>query len=171
MNEEELKRRPDSEDQDALDLKPLLKKGGRAVVEKNIKTLLRRSFNDVEFSILKKGARATRIAWLDGPSLEEVEALVDIFKKKRQEGARTSFLNQFGGVEQIELYRRSGEDVIERAIDLAWNELHTFFPSLTVKPTVRDYLSGVLINHPLKGKHPMRLKSFQSIVFEKMNLD
>lgn len=153
---------------------PSLQQGGRNVVEKNIRLLLKEAFKDIKFSVRKESYSTTRVTWIDGPTTKSVEEVTSLFKTGRLDSYGdhpTPFTELFGGVAQVVTSRESGDKSISSAIDLVWEEFGTFFPDLTEKPSVKDYHSGALMNHCLDSSHRNPLKSFQTLVFNNMRTD
>lgn len=150
---------------------PFLLKGGREVIEKNIRNLLKDCFKGVRFSVRKESYSATRVSWIDGPTTSAVSEITSLFKTGELDSHGdhpTPFTELFGGVTQVLMSRESGDKSISSAIELVWEEFGALFPNLTEKPSVKDYHSGALMNHCLHNAHSNPLKSFQSLVFNNM---
>lgn len=82
------------------------------IVGKNLRILLKTKFPGVKFSIRKEGYDCYRIRWTGGPTEEEVNPWVNLFKTGRFDGYTdyhysedTPFTDLFGGVDYIFTYR------------------------------------------------------------------
>ena len=87
----------------------------------NLRTLLKREFPGVKFSVRKSGGYAVYISWTDGPTREMVDGVAGMFKGRSFNGMEdyeeiitSDFTDLFGSLGYIFTEREFSEDVIER---------------------------------------------------------
>lgn len=90
------------------------------VVGRNIRTELKRNFPGVKFSVKKDGYDCYRINWTDGPTDEQVSAIVLKYKTGRFDAYQdyhysedSPFTDLFGGCDYVFTRREISKDAIE----------------------------------------------------------
>ncbi len=94
-------------------------------VAKNIRKLLKRHFHGVKFSVRMDGTKSVNVNWVDGPTEEDVEAIIGRFKKgyfKSMPGVYECnddpFNIAFGGVDYLSVNRDFSDELIKEAINV-----------------------------------------------------
>lgn len=97
---------------------------------KNIRTLLKRAFPTVKFSVRKTSHRSINISWTDGPTIGQVEQYTRQFEAGRfnfvddmYDYKRTPWNFQFGAIDTIIVHRDTSPKVVQKAIDTLWEIL------------------------------------------------
>ena len=107
----------------------------------NMRTLLKLAFPGHKFSVTSS-YNSARICWTDGPTDDEVSAIIgrfDIGASDTQSDyfytVRTAWSDLFGGVQYLNTSRNTSDDLVSRA-------LCELYPDSATRPTVQDYQNG-----------------------------
>ena len=108
---------------------------------KNIRSMLKRDFPGVKFSVRKDGHSTVNITWEDGPISSMVERITQPFEAGRFNGMediydykRTPWNTLFGAIDLIMVHRNTSPSVIQKGIDTLWDILPGNMESVA-KPT------------------------------------
>jgi hypothetical protein len=107
----------------------------------NMRTLLKMAFPGHKFSVTSS-YNSARICWTDGPTDDEVNAIIgrfDIGASDPQSDyfytVRTAWSDLFGGVQYLTTSRHTSDDMVSRA-------LCELYPNSATRPAVQDYQKG-----------------------------
>jgi hypothetical protein len=107
----------------------------------NMRTLLKMAFPGHKFSVTSS-YNSARICWTDGPTDDEVNAIIgrfDIGASDPQSDyfytVRTAWSDLFGGVQYLTTSRHTSDDLVSRA-------LCELYPNSATRPAVQDYQKG-----------------------------
>ncbi len=133
---------------------PNLLQGGREVVEKNIRKLLKESFPDTKFSVKKESYNSTRVNWEDGPTTDQVNEIAKRFQDGHfdsmtdcQSYTNTPFSDVYGNVTSVFSSRSLSDDRVAEAIETINTDYGKFLDENSIpRPTVEKYNSGGLMN-------------------------
>lgn len=92
------------------------------VVSGNLRIMLKHEFPGVKFSVKKRnGSDSVDIAWVDGPTSEQVEKLAKLFQGRTFDGMTdyedfvdSDFIDLFGGLGYIFMERTYSDEIVER---------------------------------------------------------
>lgn len=92
------------------------------VVSGNLRVMLKHEFPGVKFSVKKRnGSDSVDIAWVDGPTSEQVEKLAKLFQGRTFDGMTdyedfvdSDFIDLFGGLGYIFMERTYSDEIVER---------------------------------------------------------
>lgn len=133
----------------------------RNIVQKNIRTLLKKEFPKVKFKVTKGGYSARRVSWVDGPTVDEVKKFTGMFEAGRFNGMEdiyeydsTPFSEVFGSCQYVFESREYSRETEQKMIDKAWEEHHWVDCSgepAAEKPSHEMYKKGSTYNLCIKG--------------------
>lgn len=129
--------------------KPHLKEAGKysggKQCAKNLRIELKMAFKGIKFSVTSSYS-SVNVAWTDGPTLEQVEAIANRYQEGNFNGMEdiyeynsTPFNEVFGGCQYVFCSRDDSPTAIEQAIDTVFNKYDL---GTTPKPTVEDFNQG-----------------------------
>lgn len=122
----------------------------RNIIQKNLRTLLKKRFPGVKFRVTKDSYDSRSVSWVDGPVASEVKKVTGIFEEGYFNGMEdiyeykpSPFNRVFGGCKYVFERREHSDEAIEKAIDAVWEKYHLMFEGHD-KPTIEMYHSGGL---------------------------
>ncbi|QXL99732.1 hypothetical protein AUM97_022245 (plasmid) [Cronobacter sakazakii] len=90
---------------------------------KNIRLLLKKHFKGIKFSVRMRDYSCINVGWTDGPTTEEVDAIISRFQEGRFDGmtdmyeyGNDPFNKVYGGVQYLFTSRECSDALIEEAI-------------------------------------------------------
>lgn len=130
---------------------------GAKLAAVNMRILLKAAFKGVKFSVTSERYSSARVRWSDGPTVDQVNAIIgrfDIGASDSQSDyfytVRTAWSELFGGVQYLSVNRDDSPALIERAlIDL--------YPDATTRPSVGDWQTARgVFDWRSEGEHARR---------------
>lgn len=115
----------------------------------NVRTLLKKAFPSVKFSV-RKGASYSSldVAWTDGPTIDQVDAVISRFKRGSFDSMDDSYTRQrsawttlFGGVDYLNTNRRCSDELYAKGIALLWEKYQGNLRGIE-QPTPADVRAG-----------------------------
>lgn len=146
--------------EDELSIKPHLipaeKCTGGKHCAKNMRIELKKAFKSIKFSV-RSDYSSVRVSWTDGPTVEEVEAIVDKYEEGSFNGMEdiyeynsTPFNDVFGGVQYVFTGRSDSDKAIEKAIESISIEYQHELEGME-QPNLEDYKNGSLLRIDIPG--------------------
>lgn len=120
--------------------------GDYTSLAKNIRIILKRNFPGKKFHVRRYSFKEITIAWIDGPSSEQVQEVLTPFKilcfdefEERWVVTPTAWTTAFGGIQKITCKRTFTKEKIDEAIEFIGEKYQT-----KDLPSHEDFIRGEL---------------------------
>ncbi|HGN1707538.1 TPA: LPD29 domain-containing protein [Providencia rettgeri] len=121
------------------------------IVGKNIRTELKKHFPKTKFSVRKQHHSTYHISWTDGPTVDEVESIINKYETSRFDSytdyhySETSPFNVvYGGADYVFTHRDYSDEIIALAIKSLIDKYGESYEFDTALMTVENYHQGIL---------------------------
>lgn len=121
------------------------------IVGKNIRAELKKHFPKTKFSVRKQYYSSYHISWTDGPTVEEVESIINKYETSRFDSytdyhySETSPFNVvYGGADYVFTHRDYSDEIIVLAIKSLIDKYGEYYEFDTAIMTVENYHQGIL---------------------------
>lgn len=121
------------------------------IVGKNIRAELKKHFPKTKFSVRKQYYSSYHVNWTDGPTVEEVESIINKYKTSRFDSytdyhySETSPFNVvYGGADYVFTHRDYSDEIIALAIKSLIDKYGESYEFDTALMTVENYHQGIL---------------------------
>lgn len=134
---------------------------GHVVAAKNMRIELQRAFPGVKFSVRSKSfsmGNDVRVSWTDGPSVAQVDAIINKYAGGSFDGMtdcynyeRGAWTDAFGEAKYVFSERAFSDKTIAGCIRTVWSVRFPGNLKDTAQPTVEQFRSGELYNAEVPG--------------------
>lgn len=121
------------------------------IVGKNIRAELKKHFPKTKFSVRKQYYSSYHVNWTDGPTVEEVESIINKYETSRFDSytdyhySETSPFNVvYGGADYVFTHRDYSDEIIALAIKSLIDKYGESYEFDTALMTVENYHQGIL---------------------------
>ncbi|MEX9876111.1 LPD29 domain-containing protein [Providencia rettgeri] len=121
------------------------------IVGKNIRAELKKHFPKTKFSVRKQYYSTYHVSWTDGPTVEEVESIINKYETSRFDSytdyhySETSPFNVvYGGADYVFTHRDYSDEIIALAIKSLIDKYGESYEFDTAIMTVENYYQGIL---------------------------
>ncbi|ENN8378783.1 hypothetical protein ACAX46_004250 [Providencia rettgeri] len=121
------------------------------IVGKNIRAELKKHFPKTKFSVRKQYYSTYHVSWTDGPTVEEVESIINKYETSRFDSytdyhySETSPFNVvYGGADYVFTHRDYSDEIIALAIKSLIDKYGESYEFDTALMTVENYHQGIL---------------------------
>ncbi|QZY66729.1 hypothetical protein K7H99_21960 (plasmid) [Providencia rettgeri] len=121
------------------------------IVGKNIRAELKKHFPKTKFSVRKQYYSTYHVSWSDGPTVEEVESIINKYETSRFDSytdyhySETSPFNVvYGGADYVFTHRDYSDEIIALAIKSLIDKYGESYEFDTALMTVENYHQGIL---------------------------
>lgn len=121
------------------------------IVGKNIRAELKKHFPKTKFSVRKQHHSTYHISWTDGPTVDEVESIINKYETSRFDSytdyhySETSPFNVvYGGADYVFTHRDYSDEIIALAIKSLIDKYGESYEFDTALMTVENYHQGIL---------------------------
>lgn len=121
------------------------------IVGKNIRAELKKHFPKTKFSVRKQYYSTYHVSWSDGPTVEEVESIINKYETSRFDSytdyhySETSPFNVvYGGADYVFTHRDYSDEIIALAIKSLIDKYGDSYEFDTALMTVENYHQGIL---------------------------
>lgn len=121
------------------------------IVGKNIRAELKKYFPKTKFSVRKQYYSTYHVSWTDGPTVEEVESIINKYETSRFDSytdyhySETSPFNVvYGGADYVFTHRDYSDEIIALAIKSLIDKYGESYEFDTALMTVENYHQGIL---------------------------
>ncbi|MEQ4664151.1 LPD29 domain-containing protein [Providencia rettgeri] len=121
------------------------------IVGKNIRAELKKNFPKTKFSVRKQYYSSYHVNWTDGPTVEEVESIINKYETSRFDSytdyhySETSPFNVvYGGADYVFTHRDYSDEIIALAIKSLIDKYGESYEFDTAIMTVENYHQGIL---------------------------
>lgn len=121
------------------------------IVGKNIRAELKKHFSKTKFSVRKQYYSTYHVSWSDGPTVEEVESIINKYETSRFDSytdyhySETSPFNVvYGGADYVFTHRNYSDEIIALAIKSLIDKYGESYEFDTAIMTVENYHQGIL---------------------------
>lgn len=118
----------------------------------NIRIQLKLAFPKVKFSVRKRYHGSVDVEWTDGPTGEQVDAIIDTYKSGHFDGMIDLHSSKiypfhvvFGGADYVSTTRNTTPELAQKAINIVFEQYPVNFQEME-KPTGEMFKSGSLYN-------------------------
>ncbi len=118
---------------------------------KNIRLLLKAKFNSVKFSVRKTSYGTLAVEWTDGPTPDEVDAVIGLFRRGSFDGMEDIYVSNgsawcevFGGVSYLSINRNLSDQLVERVIAVVLQKHGSELAAVQFDSAVEDFQEGRL---------------------------
>jgi hypothetical protein len=132
----------------------------------NIRSALKCKFPGIKFSVRKTDYGSVRVSWTDGPTVKDIEAIVNRFESGGFNGMEdiyeyreTPFNVVFGGCKYLNCSRETSPELVTRAIEKVC-ELYGIDTDI---PTADDFKNGRLWRVHIRGERDLQSLIHQAL--------